>query len=77
MDTFKLNNGISVIAKSYKGRLHPITYTNYTQAKRKAESIGGEVIQPRLGPCFYIAPRQGIPADLAEALAMADAVNIK
>lgn len=56
LDIYTLNNGAAVLAKPHKGQLQPIRYANYSQAKRKADSIGGDVIQPRLGPVFYVTP---------------------
>jgi hypothetical protein len=38
--TVRLNNGLEVIAKTYKGRPCAVTYANRTQAETRAKSVG-------------------------------------
>ena len=57
-ETFKLNNGLLVLGKLYKGKIEPIRYTNRKQANLMAQKIDGEVIQPRLSVVFYVVPKQ-------------------
>ena len=38
--TTRLNNGMEVLAKQYKGELYAVTYANRTQAFRKARELG-------------------------------------
>jgi len=52
--TSKLNSGVVVLAKSTPTGVFAKTFANKTQAARAAEKVGGEVIQPRLGPVFYV-----------------------
>jgi hypothetical protein len=56
--TYKLNNGIYVLAKLYKGEPYPVTYANRTQAHRKAAELGEpwDVFQFSGRP-FYVAKR--------------------
>jgi hypothetical protein len=61
MQTFKLNNGVHVLARELKNRigLFPYTYINRTQAETAARKHGGEVYQ---GPftsrrIFYVIPK--------------------
>jgi hypothetical protein len=58
LETFKLNNGLLVLGKPYKGKIEPIRYTNRKQADLMAQKIDGEVIQPRLSVVFYVVPKQ-------------------
>jgi len=37
---FRLNNGREVLAKLYQGEPYPVTYSNRTQAERKAAEMG-------------------------------------
>jgi hypothetical protein len=53
-ETFKLNNGLLVLGKPYKGKIEPIRYTNRKQADLMAQKIDGDVIQPRLSVVFYV-----------------------
>lgn len=41
--TVRLNNGLTVLAKLYKGTPCAITYANRTQAYAAAERVGGTV----------------------------------
>ena len=52
--TTKLRNGVTVLGKLYKGDVMAKTYPNRTQAEKAAAAVGGQVIQPRLGPVFYV-----------------------
>ena len=55
METVKLNNGIEVLAKNYKGSLCAFTYSNRTQAEKKAIELGNEwAVYKGLGRPFYI-----------------------
>jgi hypothetical protein len=54
--TVRLNNGVVVLAKDYKGRPHAYTYANLTQAKKKAAEVGGYVTGHRP---YYIAIETG------------------
>jgi hypothetical protein len=54
--TVRLNNGVVVLAKDYKGRPHAYTYANLTQAKKKATEVGGYVTGHRP---YYIAIETG------------------
>lgn len=56
MLTVTLNNGQVVLGKLYKGEPCALTYSNRTQARRKANEIGGTVYH-RQGP-FYVAPEK-------------------
>jgi hypothetical protein len=58
LETFKLNNGLLVLGKPYKGKIEPIRYTNRKQADLMAQKIDGEVVQPRLSVVFYVVPKQ-------------------
>jgi hypothetical protein len=54
-----IRGGTTVLAKTTKYGIHAAQYTNRTQAARKAAELvaagfDAEVIQPRLGPAFYI-----------------------
>lgn len=53
--TYKLSNGEVVLAKLSRGNLYPFTYSNRTQAEKKAEAVGGEVVQ-RGRPFFVRMP---------------------
>lgn len=57
-ETFKLNNGLLVLGKPYKGKIEPIRYTNKKQADLMAQKINGEVIQPRMSVVFYVVPKK-------------------
>jgi hypothetical protein len=50
--TYRLRNGANVLGKLYKGRVEPTTYTNYTQAAKRASTVGGEVV--RFTRVFYV-----------------------
>jgi hypothetical protein len=52
--TTKLRNGVTVLGKLYKGETYAKTYANRTQAEKAAAAVGGQVIQPRLGPVFFV-----------------------
>jgi hypothetical protein len=39
METTKLNSGFTVLAKKTKWGISPVTYTNMTQARRRAEGL--------------------------------------
>ena len=53
--TTKLRNGIEVLAKLYKGDLHPITYVNLTQAKNSVAKMGeGWQVYWTRGSVFYV-----------------------
>ena len=54
MITVTLNNGVTVLGKYRQGYLSAIAYANRTQARKKADEIGGTVYH-RQGP-FYVAP---------------------
>ena len=51
--TIRLNNGLTVTAKMYKGTPCAVTYANKTQAYDAAEKIGGTVYGVRP---FYVSP---------------------
>ena len=53
--TTKLNNGRTVLAKYYEGRLCSVGYANRTQATKKLRELGDgwDIYQP--GRPFYIA----------------------
>lgn len=54
MLTFKLNNGTRVLAREYKGRIEPYTYMTATQARKRADAIGGYVIRPTRA--YFVVP---------------------
>jgi hypothetical protein len=54
MITFKLNNGVQVLAREYKGRIEPYTYMTESQARKRAEAIGGQVIRPTRA--YFVVP---------------------
>ena len=58
MQTYKLNNGVHVLARPLKdGNLYPFTYINRTQAENAARKHGGEVYQgPISRRVFYVTP---------------------
>lgn len=58
MLTFKLNNGIRVLAREYKGRIEPYTYMTETQARKRADAIGGYVIRPTRA--YFVVPVVGV-----------------
>ena len=58
MLTFKLNNGTHVLAREYKGRIEPYTYMTETQARKKADAIGGIVIRPTRA--YFVVPAAGV-----------------
>lgn len=58
MLTFKLNNGVQVLAREYKGRIEPYTYMTETQAKKRANEIGGYVIRPTRA--YFVVPAVGV-----------------
>lgn len=53
MVTTELNNGLTVLAKLYKGQPSALTYANRTQAERKAREVGGTVWRG-MGSPFYV-----------------------
>ncbi len=53
MITTRLDNGLTVLGKLYKGEVTALAYANRTQARKKADEIGGTVYH-RQGP-FYVA----------------------
>ena len=59
-DTVKLRNGVTVLAKPYKDRLMAYTYSNLTQANKKAAEVGGYVTGHR--PYFIVVE---VPKDRA------------
>jgi hypothetical protein len=56
MQTYKLNNGVHVLARPLKdGNLYPYTYITRTQAENSARKHGGEVYQgPSSRRVFYV-----------------------
>lgn len=57
--TAKLNNGREVLAKVYEGEPYPVTYSNRTQAERKAAELGHPWAVFRFrGRPFYVAKDQ-------------------
>jgi len=58
MNTYKLNNGVEVLARPLKdGSLYPYTYINRTQAENAARKNGGEVYQSHwTRRVFYVTP---------------------
>jgi hypothetical protein len=59
--TFRLiTTGVEVLAA---GKDWPLTYTNRSQAERKAKSVGGTVYQsPYARRCFYVRPAEPVTA---------------
>lgn len=56
MKTRKLNNGIEVLARDYNGTLEAVTYSNRTQANRKAAELGvAWTVWQGTGRPFYVA----------------------
>lgn len=53
--TAKLNSGIVVLGKKVGERVYAKTFVNLAQAQQAATIVGGRIIQPRLGPVFYVA----------------------
>lgn len=54
--TTKLNNGLTVLAKMYKGELCAMTYSNRKQASTKVAELGeGWYVSKGLGRPFYVA----------------------
>lgn len=55
--TVKLNNGIEVLAKLYKGQPSAVTYANRTQAEMAVAKLGAEwcVYRCGMGRPFYVA----------------------
>lgn len=50
---------VTVLAKPYRDGVTAVTYTNRTQAVKRVEllvaaGVKASVLQPRLGPVFYI-----------------------
>ena len=58
MMTVKLNNGLEVLAKPYHGKPSAVTYSNRTQAQRKAEELGAEWEVYRPGRIFYVGKNE-------------------
>lgn len=56
--TVKLNNGREVLAKWYQGQLMAVTYSNWTQAKRKVAELGAGWATVCWGRPIYIAKEQ-------------------
>jgi hypothetical protein len=53
--TVKLNNGHEVLAKPYNGEPYAVTYSNRTQAERKASELGvGWSVSQFAGRPFYV-----------------------
>lgn len=50
--TKKLNSGVVVLAKLYKGEPSAMTFSNRTQAENAAQKSGGWVCQ--MGRPFYV-----------------------
>jgi len=60
--TKKLNNGIEVLAKLYKGEPSAITYANRTQAENKVSALGPEwVVYRGGGRPFFVARASQFP----------------
>jgi hypothetical protein len=55
--TFRLNNGAHVLAREYKGRIEPYTYMTETQARKRADAVGGYVIRPTRA--YFVVPVLG------------------
>jgi len=54
MITTKLNDGQTVLAKRYKGKVSAFTFANRKQAEKRVEKLGGGEI---IGTCpFYVVP---------------------
>ena len=51
--TATLNNGLTVLGKYRQGEITAIAYANRTQARKKADEVGG-IVYHRQGP-FYVA----------------------
>ena len=60
--TAKLNNGVIVLAKKTPYGSYPLTYTNRTQAERKAQETGGTIYGPPLTRPFYVRPSPFVEA---------------
>jgi hypothetical protein len=58
MVTFRLNSGVHVLAREYKGRIEPYTYMTETQARKRADAIGGYVIRPTRA--YFVVPVVGV-----------------
>ena len=54
METTVLNNGITVLGKTYKGRICAVTYANRTQAQKKADELGVGWAVYHFGRPFYV-----------------------
>jgi len=57
MTTFKLNNGLIVLAKETKYGINPYTYANRKQAHNKARELQAQGIKCHIGgirPIFVI-----------------------
>ena len=52
--TFKLNNGVNVLARMKDGIVCPYQYISKGQAEKRAAEIGGTVIRP--SRAYYIVP---------------------
>jgi hypothetical protein len=55
--TFKLNNGINVLARYKSGILCPYQYIGKAQAEKKAFEVNGEVIRPTRA--YYVKINKG------------------
>ena len=54
METTVLNNGITVLGKTYKGRICAVTYANRKQAQKKADELGVGWAVYHFGRPFYV-----------------------
>jgi len=72
MNTTRLSNGAIVLLNEKTG--HAFTYSNRTQAQRKAAEVGGEVIRAGGRPFYVRMPDDGAPitmrveADMVESI---------
>lgn len=72
MITTKLNNGVTVLAKTYKGQIYPMTFANFTQAKAAAARNGSDDVRC-YGRPFYVcfpntSPASDVSAYVSEGL---------
>ena len=57
MRTYKLNNGLIVLARQIKGNIEPYTYANRKQAAKKAVELQAQGIPCHIGgirPVFIV-----------------------
>lgn len=63
MLTTKLNNGVTVLAKMYKGDVYPMTFANFTQAKAAGKRHGSDDVRCYGRPFFVCFPTPSPVAD--------------